>query len=172
MDQEFPESGPESPPLGAPDLLDICRILNTAGVRYLVYGGMACMLHGHERVTHDADLFLEPTDDNLARALTALSSWGQGYAAELTPADIRENVVVRIADGFILDLAAAVWRLDWPAAWSRRRIVAIGGVDVPVLCRADLIESKRTYREKDQWDRDVLSIMTSPEPGRPGEEEK
>jgi hypothetical protein len=156
-------------PLGAPDLLQVCRLLNEAGVRYLVYGGMACMLHGHERTTHDVDLYLESSDDNLRQALTSLSSWGEGWASELTPEDIRENVVVRIADVFILDLAAAVWKLEWAEVWKRRRIVTIEGVDIPFLSRRDLIQSKQTYRERDRWDVQALSLMSDPEPGRPGE---
>lgn len=167
MDKERSEAGPEPAPLGPPELLAVCRLLNAAGVRYLVYGGMACMLHGHERVTHDADVFLEPSTENLSRALSALSAWGEGFASQLTPDDIRQNVVVRIADAFVLDLAAAVWKLDWSSAWSHRRLVTVEGVEVPVLSRADLIRSKQTYREKDLWDVQVLSSLNGPEPGRP-----
>ena len=76
-----------------------------------------------------------------------------------------ENVVVRIADTFVVDVAAEVWKLDWTAAWSRRRISTIDGVDIPFLSRQDLITSKLTYRERDQWDRKILEAMKGSEPG-------
>jgi hypothetical protein len=143
--------------------------LNGAQVNYLVYGGLACLLHGHERMTRDADLFLEDTDDNLRRALSALTGWGEGYARELQPNDLRESVVVRICDRFVLDLAVKVWGLEWQDAWRNRRITTIEGVEVPLLSRSDLIKSKQTYREQDHWDVQVLQSLTIPEPGRPAE---
>ena len=50
-----------------------------------------------------------------------------------------------------------------------RRIVTIDEVDIPFLSRADLIRSKRTYREKDHVDLEVLRSLTGPEPGRSAE---
>lgn len=82
MDPDPDQSGSVAPEVGVPDLLALCRTLNEAKVNYLVYGGLACLLHGHERMTRDADLFLEDTDENLHRALTALAGWGDGYARE------------------------------------------------------------------------------------------
>lgn len=116
-------------------------------------------------MTRDADLFMGPGRDNIARALAALGKWGHGYATELTVEDVIENVVVRIADTFILDIAAEVWKLDWHGAWSRRRIVIVDGVEIPFLSRSDLIKRKQTYREKDRWDAEILQTMKGSEPG-------
>ena len=160
--------GPE-PLIEVPDLLALCRLLNAAGVQYLIYGGMACLLHGHVRTTQDVDVFIGEDPVNIQRALDALAHWGEGLAAQLTPAEIREHVVVRIVDRFIIDLAARVWKLDWDTAWARRRVVTLDGVLVPVLCRQDLIASKQTYREKDAWDVAELKLLTMPEPGAPAQ---
>jgi hypothetical protein len=165
MDPSTNSEGELAPEVGVPDLVALCRLLNEAGVQYMVYGGLACLLHGHERMTRDADLFVGPDRDNIARILAVLSRWGQGYAAELTVEDVVENVVVRIADTFVLDIAAEVWKLDWPGAWSRRRIAVVDGVEIPFLARSDLIRSKETYREKDRWDAEVLQAMNGPESG-------
>jgi hypothetical protein len=51
--------------------------LETAGVRYLIVGGLAVVAHGHVRFTAHVDLVLAPDPDNLRRAITALE--GQGY---------------------------------------------------------------------------------------------
>ena len=159
-------SGPDSL-IEVPDLLDLCRLLNAAGVHYLIYGGMACLLYGHIRATQDVDIFVGEDLANIRRALDALTHWGTGLAAQLTPEEIRDNVVVRIVDRCIIDLAARVWKLDWDTAWARRRLVTIDGVVIPVLCRQDLIESKQTYREKDAWDIAELKLLANPDPGTP-----
>lgn len=166
MDESADRSRELAPEVGVPDLVALCRLLNSAGVRYMVYGGLACLLHGHERMTRDADLYVGPDRENIRKTLDALGRWGRGYASELTVDDVVDNVVVRIADAFVVDVAAEVWKLDWSSAWLRRRIVAVDGVDIPVLARADLIASKRTYREQDKWDREILETMQGPEPGR------
>ena len=165
MDENTDQEREHAPEVGVPDLVALCRLLNQAGVRYLVYGGLACLLHGHERMTRDADLYVGPDRENIRRVLAALGRWGEGYASELTVDDVLENVVVRIADTFVVDVAAEVWKLDWTAAWSRRRISTIDGVDIPFLSRQDLITSKLTYRERDQWDRKILEAMKGSEPG-------
>jgi len=169
MDEAPDRNGDEAPQVGLPDLVSLCRLLNEGGVRYLVYGGLSCLLHGHERMTRDADIYLGESRENIARALAVLKQWGDGYAGELTVDDVLENVVVRVCDAFVLDLACRVWNLDWDAAWHNRRVAEIDGVGIPFLSRADLIQSKRTYREKDHVDLEVLRSLTGPEPGRPVE---
>jgi hypothetical protein len=166
VDESPAQGGELAPEVGVPDLVSLCRLLNDAGVRYIVYGGLACLLHGHERVTRDADLFVGPERDNIQTALNVLGQWGHGYASELSVDDVIQNVVVRIADRFVVDVASQVWKLEWEAAWQRRRIVSVGDVDIPILSRADLIASKQTYREQDRWDRGILASMQGQEPGR------
>lgn len=169
MDQDTDRGGQLAPEVGVPDLVALCKLLNEGEVRYMIYGGLACLLHGHERMTRDADIYVGPDRENIQRALASLSRWGNGFASELTVDDVIENVVVRIADSFVVDIAAEVWKLDWDTAWERRRIVSIDGVDIPFLSRTDLMASKQTYRERDHWDRDVLGSMTGAEPGHPPE---
>ena len=165
MDESPDQGGELAPEVGVPDLVALCKLLNESGVDYLVYGGLACLLHGHERMTRDADLFVGSNRDNIKRVLKALGRWGHGYASELTVDDVIENVVVRISDTFVVDVAAEVWKLDWNTAWRRRRVLPVDGVEIPFLSRQDLVTSKLTYRERDRWDREVLENMNGPEPG-------
>jgi hypothetical protein len=151
------------------DFLDLCRRLNEAGVRYLVYGGFACILHGRIRTTCDVDLFLGDDRDNIGKALQALSAWGDGFARELTAEDLFEYCVVRVVDRFTVDLAARVWKLDWNEAWNARRIVTIDDTDIPVLSRRHLLLSKETVREQDALDRMFLAGLSTREPGRAAE---
>jgi hypothetical protein len=58
-----------------------------AGVRFLVIGGRAVVFHGHTRLTHDLDLWLCPTKENVDQLAKAMGPLG--YV--LIP-DIRERL--------------------------------------------------------------------------------
>jgi hypothetical protein len=60
----------------------------TAGVEYVVVGGVAVQAHGFLRHTSDLDIFMRPTLENAKAAFAALESLGadevtsiEGYAA-------------------------------------------------------------------------------------------
>ncbi len=55
----------------------IVGALNTAGVRYLVAGGLAVGAHGYPRLTMDVDLVVQLRADNIVAAFHALA--GLGY---------------------------------------------------------------------------------------------
>src|SRR5207244_4644024 len=79
-------------------LLRVCALLNEEGARYLVCGGQAVILHGIIRTTEDVDILIEPSEENCRRVIAALSHLQDGAAKELSPRDLLENVVVKIAD--------------------------------------------------------------------------
>jgi len=59
------------------DPVGICRIMNEEGVRYVVLGGFAAIVHGSALPTEDIDLLPSRDDENLerlARALTRLNA--------------------------------------------------------------------------------------------------
>ena len=64
MDDEPDRAYSRAPELQ--DLVDLCRALGEEGVRYLLIGGFAVVLHGFVRTTKDIDLLVDPADDNVA----------------------------------------------------------------------------------------------------------
>lgn len=54
----------------------IFQALNSAGVRYLVAGGLAVNAHGYLRFTKDVDFVLQLVPDNIHRAFAALGDLG------------------------------------------------------------------------------------------------
>ncbi len=54
----------------------IFRALNTAGVQYLVAGGLAVNAHGYLRFTKDVDFVLRLLPENIKRAFAALGELG------------------------------------------------------------------------------------------------
>ena len=143
-------------------LLRVCSLLNEHGARYLIVGGHACILHGHVRTTEDVDILVEDSVENFAKIIAGLSELEDHAAAELTPKDIAENVVVKIADEVEVDVSRQAWQVSYADAITTAEEVVIDGVRVPFLSLEMLIKSKTTYREQDRADllrlRDLLEM--------------
>ncbi|HSF89792.1 MAG TPA: hypothetical protein VLA46_10265 [Saprospiraceae bacterium] len=54
-----------------PDFQDFIRALNEAKVRYVLVGGYAVILHGYNRTTGDLDIWVERTEENYIRLVSA-----------------------------------------------------------------------------------------------------
>ena len=133
-------------------LLRVCSLLNAHSAKYLVIGGHACILHGLVRTTEDVDILVEDSDENLKKVIAALSEMEYGAAKELTPRDLLENVVVKIADEVEVDVSRSAWRISFNDAIDSALQVEIDGVDVPYVDLKTLIATKETPRERDRAD--------------------
>jgi len=142
-------------------LVRVCRLLNEAGARYLVCGAQACILHGLVRTTEDVDLLVEPSEENLARVIAGLSGLQDGAARELTPRDLIENVVVKVADEVEVDISTKAWKVAYADALPEAEATVVDGVRIPFLGLDALIASKETYREQDAYDRTRLVALRS-----------
>jgi hypothetical protein len=75
-----------------------------------------------------------------------------GAARQLTPRDLLENVVVKIADEVEVDLSTRAGKVSYDDAIGTALEAVIDGVRVPYLGFDSLIASKETRREHDQLD--------------------
>lgn len=133
-------------------LRKVCALLNRQSAKYLIVGAQACILHGHVRNTNDVDILIPEDLENHARVIAALSELEDHAAAELTPQDFVENVVVKIADEVEVDVSTHAWKIGYADAIGTALTATIQGVEVPYLDLKTLIESKRTHRDQDQVD--------------------
>src|SRR6478672_9614846 len=146
-----------------PPLLHVCQLLNQAGAKYLICGAQACILHGLVRTTEDVDILVEATEENCQRVINGLARMQDGAARELTPIDILENVVVKIADEVEVDVSTRAWKIGYGDAAPGAVQTVVQGVTIPYLGLNDLIASKETYREQDAIDRlRLLALKRDP----------
>jgi len=129
-------------------LLRVCALLNEHGARYLVCGGQAVILHGIVRTTEDVDIFIEPSEDNAAKVINALSQLEDGAARDLIPRDLLDNVIVKIADDVEVDVSTHAWKVSYADAISSAAETVIDGLKIPYLGLDSLIAS----RERDRID--------------------
>lgn len=137
------------------DLVQLCRSLNEAGVRYVVIGGFAVAHHGYTRTTGDIDLLIDPSTDNVEKVRRALSYLPDKAVLEVKPTDVQNYTVVRVADEIIVDL------LEKACGMTLDRIkdidsAEVQGVKIPFAGVRSLIQTKQSIRPKDVVDRNFL----------------
>lgn len=152
MEEGAPRRGVEPKTIAA----QVCAALNGAGAKYLVIGGVACILHGHTRATRDVDILIERTPPNARRVLEALSGLGYGFAREWTPDEILRRPITIIGDDPLVDVFTVAWSVKYEGAVKRSSRIDVEGVKIPVIGLDDLIETKRTGRLQDAADIEVL----------------
>ena len=140
----------------APRLALVCRLLNEAGVRYVIVGGFALALHGAVRATKDVDVLIEPSLENARRALDALGGLTFGLAREIAPEDVLSKPVTIIGDDPRVDLLTRAWNTQYADAAPGRLTAHVDGVEVPYADLETLIRSKQTGRLQDQADVEQL----------------
>ena len=138
------------------DLARICRALNETGARYVLIGGFAVIAHGAGRTTHDIDLLVDDSPENVARIKSALRVLPDNAAAEVDDEDVRTYAVVRVADEVVVDLMARACGVTYADAIRDADWFEIHGVPIPVASKRTLIQTKQTVRPSDLADRQYL----------------
>ncbi len=125
-----------------PDFLDILSAFSEERVEFLVVGAYALAVHGLPRATGDIDLWVRPTRDNARRVRAAeqdLVTRGTVFQIGVAPRRI--------------DVLTSIDGVEFDEAWAARTMTRVGGVDIPVIGRAELIRNKKaTGRAKDLAD--------------------
>ncbi|HEX8150337.1 MAG TPA: hypothetical protein VF591_24350 [Pyrinomonadaceae bacterium] len=124
-------------------------------VPYVVVGGAAVALHGHERETRDLDVVVELSPEATRRATQALISLG--FVPAL-PLPLEMLTVQRFADaaGREVDVFTR-FRLPFEELWSASERLSAAGRPVRVCSLAHLIRIKRLDgRPRDLRDLEAL----------------
>jgi hypothetical protein len=143
--------------------------LARARVDFAVVGGVAVILNGYDRQTRDLDIIVHPDEENVRRLLAFLSTWGEGWARELTPEDflsLKEGSL-RVMEEFDLDLFVTMRGRSLDDFRPRLRFLQSDDVQIPVISPEDLIHCKETsWRDKDKLDvvamREILKRGSRP----------
>lgn len=144
------------------------RALAEHGVRTVLVGGFAAVIHGSPYVTTDIDLVPEPSSDNLGRLSAALRQLHARVWTATEPEGLEfDHDPVSLAATRVWNLVTDCGRLDLMfepsgtagyADVSRDAVrLTILGVDVDVASLADVIRSKEAAgRDKDRL---VLPVL-------------
>ena len=149
----------ESRPPTLSDLVALCRHLNEEGARYVIVGGMAIIQAGFVRATEDIDLLVDASEENVERVRRALAHLPDRAVMEVRPNDVRDYVVVRVADEIVVDLMKTACGIEYEEASKLTRPTTIAGVVMPFASPELLWKTKQTVRDKDALDRTFLASL-------------
>lgn len=140
------------------DSREFVELLNSNGVKYVIVGAHAQAFHARPRLTGDLDILIEAAPANAARVQYVLQQFGFGGVG-ITEADfLQSDRVIQL--GFSpnrIDLVTSLTGVEFADIWATRVSGLLGGVPVPYISKALLIQNKRaTGRPKDLADIDAL----------------
>jgi hypothetical protein len=143
------------------DYKDLLSAFHAHGVKYLVVGGFAVILHAQPRFTKDMDLFIKADLANARAVYAALAEFGAPLQG-IRPEDFTDRSSFfrfgREPKGF--DILPAIPGVDFDAAWERRLESVVDtatGLKANFISAEDLIASKLTSgRPQDLADADAI----------------
>jgi hypothetical protein len=156
---------------------------NRAGLRYVVVGGVAVVLHGFARLTADVDIVVDLSPEEAAKAVGCLSSLGLRPRAPVDPIGfatpaIRQTWIqrkgmqvfswydpknpMREVDVFVSH------PIPFEDLWARSILFPLGALLVRVASIADLVQLKRLAgRPQDLTDIEALEEIERRRPRKP-----
>ncbi len=142
-----------------PELLEpIFGALNSAGVRYVVVGGLATVLHGYARLTADVDVVVDLEPEEARKAIAALAGLGFRPRAPVNATDFADP---DMRASWIRDKGMRVFSMQDPkqpmrevdlfvehlvpfeGLWTRSEVITLATTTVRVASIPDLIALKR-----------------------------
>jgi len=132
---------------------DILAILDRHGVRYVLVGGLAAVLHGSAHVTTDVDIVPEDGRSNLEHLSAALKELGARIRVTGEPGGVPfDHSAESLARVRVWNLVTEKGDLDLTFVPSGTRgygdlqrdavVMTVRGIQVPVASLADVIRSK------------------------------
>ena len=147
---ELPE---ETRPPTVDDLVGLARELNARQAKYIVIEGMAMLQHGMPRYTDDLDFLYETSRENQAKIRAVLALLPDRAILEIGEEEDWASLgTIRVNDVITVDLLPSACGVDYAAALTQVEMKSVRGVDIPFASAELLLETKRTWREKDQID--------------------
>lgn len=158
---------------------DVLAALERHGVRYVLVGGLAAILHGAPHITTDADIVPEIGRANLERLSAALKELNARIRVAGEPEGIpfdhsgeslsRVQVWNLVTDRGNLDITfVPSGTRGYDDLVRDARAVVVRGIDVPVASLADVIRSKEAAgRDKDRLVLPVLRRILESAVGEP-----
>ncbi|HKY33922.1 MAG TPA: hypothetical protein VJV23_15435 [Candidatus Polarisedimenticolia bacterium] len=159
----------------------VIEALEAAGVRYLIVGGVAVVLHGYLRTTADLDLVIQLDPPNALRAAAALTALGYRPRA---PVALEEFARAEARGAWARDKQMTVFSLwdpatptfeidlfvtepfDFDAVHGRAVRVRLDRTEAMVIALDDLIALKRASgRPRDLEDIEALEALRR-DPGK------
>ena len=128
------------------DFRDLLRNLNEAGVRYLIVGGYAVMVHTEPRYTKDLDVWVHNSAQNSHCVVEALKKFGAPLEHDGITAETFAEKQVVYQIGVVpvrIDILTEITGVEFSNAWKERVPSTFFGVPVHFISLDDLVTNKQ-----------------------------
>lgn len=142
------------------EFLDFVVAADINKLEYILIGGLAMILNGAVRFTQDADLWLEPSNENRDRFIKALCAFGydEEDVQAMSNTDFTQPQMIRIHDIPMDVLTSVHYNLNYQACRKRAKAFTTkGGQVIYFLHINDLRETKVLARRTKDLN-DILMI--------------
>lgn len=112
-------------------------LLQDAGVRFVVIGGVAAISHGAATLTRDLDVAAPLTPENVERLMTALRPYHPTHVTRPDLGEIQESIE-RLCEFRLLLIDTDLGRLD-----VLREVQPLGPAESLITVEMELVEGKR-----------------------------
>jgi hypothetical protein len=140
--------------------LRVLSSMREHGVRYLLMGGQACIVYGAAEFSRDTDIAVLADPANLLRLTHALDALDAQVIAlpPFEPEYLERGHAIHFrcgpkspAQGMRVDVMASMRNVpSFDTCWERRSTMSVDeGVEVEVMGLEDLVNCKKTRRDKD-----------------------
>jgi hypothetical protein len=129
----------------------VIEILERLGVPYMLTGSVATSYHGRPRATHDADIVMDPTADQLERLVADLHAAGfyiDADSAREAQRTRRQFNAIEMQYASKIDL---IVRKDRP--FSREEFARRQGADLPFRAAVMIVSPEDAILSKLEWAR-------------------
>ncbi len=135
-----------------PNFRELLRLLNSAGVRFMVLGGYAVNFHGYHRNTADIDIWIAFDPENLNRVVKALHDFGIASVGPTT--FTKRGDIIRFGrQPLRVDILTNPTGIEFENCFPRKVEAEFDGVLIPFIALEDLkVNKKAAGRLKDLAD--------------------
>jgi hypothetical protein len=140
------------------DFQDFIHALNINGVKYVLVGGYAVILHGYIRSTADMDIWVDKTKENYQNLKKALDQFGAPSFSENEFLGGEFNVWGFGREPNRIELMNEVKGLVFDIAYINSKTFKQGDLEIRFIDFSDLLDAKKAAgRFKDKNDIEQLS---------------
>jgi hypothetical protein len=145
------------------DFLRIVRAtLDSAGVPYMLTGSLASSLHGEPRTTHDVDLVVVITREQLRLIVERFKRMGLYVSEEAAVEALEKKTdfnVIDFSGGWKVDFVIRKGRPFSRTEFDRRREVEFAGLQMPIASAEDVVIAKLEWAKIGGSDRQIEDVV-------------
>jgi hypothetical protein len=140
------------------DFKEFIELLNNNKVRYLIIGGYAVVYHGYVRSTNDIDIWIDISEANIERLLSALDEFGFS-ALNFKKTDFMPNQIIQL--GYPpnrIDIITSPAGVSFDECYASKEQVELEMISVNFIDLKNLLKSKKAAnRTRDLADIEELT---------------